>query len=85
MNDSTKDSCFPGRVPRKEGPGDLVWEQAWAWVRQQYALMETGAAPEEVAPRQLIQWLKADPRHREAYEQASRLWLAAGLLPPDEE
>ena len=57
---------------------DPIWDAAWAWVvrhhEERYAVEATTDA--------LAQWLVADPRHREAYEKASRLWLMAGLVPP---
>ncbi len=31
---------------------------------------------------ELLAWLKADPRHRQYYEEAHRTWLGAALLPP---
>ncbi|PTR15842.1 uncharacterized protein DUF4880 [Nitrosospira sp. Nsp2] len=32
--------------------------------------------------KELSKWLKAHPSHREAYEEAARVWLLTGLVPP---
>lgn len=57
---------------------DPIWEAAWAWVvrhhEEKYA--------DEATAHALARWLAEDPRHREAYQKASRLWLMAGLVPP---
>lgn len=30
-------------------------------------------------------WLALDPAHRAAYEEAARVWLLTGLVPPSED
>ena len=57
---------------------DAVWETAWTWVQRQH---ENPSLPEP-QKAELIRWLAADPRHRAVYEEASKLWLLAGLVPP---
>ncbi|MGC4060243.1 MAG: DUF4880 domain-containing protein [Aquabacterium sp.] len=56
---------------------DLVWRDAWAWVMREHerALDDDGRLAMQA-------WLGERPAHRQAYEQASRLWLLAGLVPP---
>jgi ferric-dicitrate binding protein FerR (iron transport regulator) len=57
---------------------DPVWDAAWAWVQRQHEDPHL----DEPAKAELVRWLAADPRHRAIYEEASRLWLLAGLVPP---
>ena len=58
---------------------DPVWDLAWSWVLRQHERDTFDAA----ARAQLSLWLAADPSHRHAYDKAGRLWLAAGLVPPE--
>ena len=54
----------------------LIWREAVDW------LMREHEKPLDVATRQaLIAWLKENPAHHAAYEEASRLWLLTGLIP----
>lgn len=55
-----------------------ILEIAWSWVLRQH---EQGPL-NEAAEEELALWLAADDAHRKAFEKASELWLAAGLLPP---
>ncbi len=51
------------------------------WVlRLHESELETGApvAP----PAELAAWLQADPAHRAAFDEASRVWLLTGMVPP---
>ncbi|ARN20321.1 hypothetical protein A4W93_10645 [Piscinibacter gummiphilus] len=57
---------------------DPVWDMAWTWIQRQHATPTL----DDQAARELAQWLDADPRHRAAYDQASRLWFVAGFVPP---
>lgn len=57
---------------------DPVWEAAWAWVMRQHERESFDAS----AQAELARWLQAHPSHRQAYDQASRLWLLTGLVPP---
>ncbi|WP_085316349.1 FecR/PupR family sigma factor regulator [Derxia lacustris] len=58
-------------------PDDPIWRQAWDWVQAEHAEELDGERLER-----LRQWLAADPAHARAYEDAARLWLLAGLVPP---
>jgi len=59
---------------------DPAWQTAWNWVlREHERPLDAGEQSE------LIQWLKADPAHYRDYEEASRIWLLSGLVPPDGE
>lgn len=56
---------------------DPIWQTAWGWVTREHEQpLNSGARSE------LLQWLQSDPAHRTAYEEASRLWLLVGLVPP---
>lgn len=57
---------------------DPIWQAAWAWVRRQH---EPGGFAAE-ARLEFVQWLAADANHRQTYEEAARLWLLVGLVPP---
>ncbi len=59
---------------------DPVWQAALDWVLRAHAqpLDATTASS-------LSAWLERDPAHRKAYEEASRVWLLTGLVPPAEE
>ena len=56
---------------------DPVWQAALDWVlgAQQQALNPQTASA-------LAAWLAQSPAHRAAYEEASRVWLLTGLVPP---
>ena len=56
---------------------DPVWNTAWDWV-----LREHEQPFDDVARAELVAWLKSDPTHLAHYEEASRIWLEAALLPP---
>jgi transmembrane sensor len=56
---------------------DPTWQVAWSWVQREHEQPLDASA---LAERAL--WLKSDPAHRQAYDEASRLWLLAGLVPP---
>lgn len=55
---------------------DPVWSAAWSWV-----IREHEQPLDEVARSELVAWLKANPLHLASYEEASRIWLAAALVP----
>lgn len=57
---------------------DPIWQAAWAWVRRQH---EPGGL-DDTARLEFAHWLAADPIHRKTYEEAARLWLMVGLVPP---
>ena len=57
---------------------DPHWDVAWTWVQRQHEAGFANAAFNAA----LNQWLQADPAHRRAYDQATRLWAIAGLVPP---
>lgn len=59
-------------------PHDPHWDTAWAWVRREHDRSHF----DTTARAELSDWLRADPRHRKAYDKAARLWLLAGLVPP---
>ncbi|MDP9880339.1 transmembrane sensor [Variovorax boronicumulans] len=58
---------------------DPTWQTAWTWVRRQHA---GEGALDAAASAELAHWLAADPAHRQAYDEAGRLWLLVGLVPP---
>lgn len=55
---------------------DPVWNTAVEWVIRGHGL------PDPAYLEELTDWLNQDPSHRAAYEEASRLWLLTGFLPP---
>lgn len=57
---------------------DPVWDLACSWVLRQHE----GETFDAAAQAELVQWLEADPAHRKAYDEVSRLWLLAGFVPP---
>lgn len=63
---------------QEEEKDDPVWPVAWRWVTREY----DRESFDERARAELASWLLADPRHRQAYERAARVWLLAGLVPP---
>lgn len=54
---------------------DEVWHTAVDWVIREHESL----SPVEL--KELIDWLNMDPVHRDAYDDASRLWLLTGLVP----
>ena len=58
---------------------DLAWQQALDWLLRQ---QEQGL--DESACKELLAWLEAAPQHKQAYQQAQRLWLLTGLIPASE-
>jgi len=57
---------------------DPVWQAAWTWVRRQHERGGLGDAERD----ELARWLAANPLHRKTYDEAGRLWLLVGLVPP---
>lgn len=58
---------------------DPVWQAALDWVlRAHKQPLDANSASA------LAAWLAQDPAHRKAYEEASRVWLLTGLVPPSE-
>lgn len=57
--------------------GDQHWQTALDWIQREHE-----NALDESAQAELAAWLKASPDHLKAYEEARRVWLAAGLVPP---
>lgn len=60
---------------------DPVWQAAWTWVRRQ----NERAGLDDTAREEFAHWLAADPVHRKTYDEAGRLWLLVGLVPPANE
>ena len=58
---------------------DATWQAALGWVM---ALHESPA--DEGVRAGLAAWLAQDPSHRTVYEEARRVWLLTGLVPPSE-
>jgi ferric-dicitrate binding protein FerR (iron transport regulator) len=54
-----------------------LWSAAWAWVMREHEIPLDASARSD-----LNTWLRANAAHRYAYEEASQLWLMAGLIPP---
>lgn len=63
---------------RTSSSPNSVWDAAWQWVLRQHD--EGFEDPQFNAA--LHDWLRADPAHGRAYDQASRIWAIAGLVPP---
>lgn len=58
---------------------DPVWQAALDWVlRAHRQPLDAQTASS------LTTWLEQDTAHRKAYEEASRVWLLTGLVPPAE-
>lgn len=53
-----------------------IWHDAVEWVIREHGTLDAADRKE------LTDWLKRDPAHRAAYEEASRIWLITGLVPP---
>jgi ferric-dicitrate binding protein FerR (iron transport regulator) len=62
---------------REDPAQELAMQAAWDWVMKAHEQPLSDAEHEALA-----RWLEADPRHRNAHAQASRLWLLSGLVPP---
>lgn len=56
---------------------DAHWQTALDWITLQH---QGELTPERQA--ELAAWLRADPAHRQAYDEANRVWLITGLIPP---
>jgi ferric-dicitrate binding protein FerR (iron transport regulator) len=59
------------------GHNDSIEQAALAWVM---ALHE--APGDTTLLIALADWLNASPQHRRAYEEANRVWVLTGLIPP---
>jgi len=59
---------------------DLLWQTAWDWI-----LLEHEQSFDADTQEKLINWLQADPAHRKTYDEACRLWLLVGLVPPTDQ
>ena len=57
---------------------DKVWHTAVEWVIREHESLNAAEREE------LMGWLNMNPAHRKAYDEASRLWLLTGLVPPFE-
>jgi len=57
---------------------DQVWHTAVEWVIREHESFSPAEREE------LIGWLNMNPAHKKAYDEASRLWLITGLIPPFE-
>lgn len=56
---------------------NAAWQAALDWV------MVLHESPQDVPLREaLAAWLAESPVHRSAYEEARRVWLLTGLVPP---
>ena len=62
----------------KDRHQDPIWQTAWTWVRRQHAR----GGLDDQARTELAQWLAADPSHAKTLDEAGRLWLLVGMLPP---
>lgn len=60
---------------------DKHWQAAMDWVLRLHDNELQGAVPEALQA-ELATWLRADPGHRPAFEEASRVWLITGMVPP---
>ncbi len=56
---------------------DSIWRTAWDWVTREHEQPLSADSGAE-----LLGWLQANPVHRQTYDQAARLWLLTGLIPP---
>ena len=68
----------PNRVDVVTDPQwqDQVWRTAVEWVIRSHGKLD----PADL--KELSKWLQVHPSHKEAYEEAARLWLLTGLVPP---
>lgn len=54
-----------------------MWRAAWRWVQRDHE------QPLDDEQRDaLMRWRDEHPSHRIAHDQAARLWLLSGLVPP---
>lgn len=58
---------------------DPVWQTALDWV-----LRAHGHPLDPEATAALNAWLAQNPAHCAAYDEAARVWLLTGLVPPSE-
>lgn len=56
---------------------ELLWQIAIGWIRRQHESELSVAERKE-----LDAWLKENPAHRAAYDEAAQVWLISGLIPP---
>lgn len=61
---------------------DPTWQAAWAWVKREHE--HQGSLP-ATWQGEFKAWLMADSFHRKTYEEAARLWLLVGMVPPVED
>lgn len=54
-----------------------MWQAAWRWVQREHE-----QSLDEAQRDALLRWRDEHPSHRLAHDQASRLWLLSGLVPP---
>ncbi|MDH0864401.1 DUF4880 domain-containing protein [Mitsuaria sp. GD03876] len=66
---------MPPSHPR-DSHDDPVWRTAWDWLQR---AQDTALSDDELAARDA--WLRADPVHRQRYDEALRLWAEASLVP----
>ena len=59
---------------------DTVWPTAVEWLIRKH-----DSPLDDTAEKELIAWLKKDPAHRAAYDEASHVWLLTGLVPRSDE
>lgn len=59
---------------------DPVWQTAVDWVLRVH---ESSLDPATTAG--LTAWLAQDPANQTTYEEAARVWLLTGLVPPSED
>ncbi|WP_148713633.1 FecR/PupR family sigma factor regulator [Chitinolyticbacter meiyuanensis] len=59
---------------------DPIWEAAWSWVMRQHEGDFDATAQAEFAA-----WLQASADHRTAYDDAGKIWLLTGFVPPANE
>lgn len=57
---------------------DPAWQDAWSWIRREH---DDGQLSVDDRARLQV-WLASSPANRAAYEEAARLWLLAGMVPP---
>lgn len=60
-----------------EREDDAAWQTALSWVMALHESPQDARLREELAA-----WLNESPVHRSAYEEARRVWLLTGLVPP---
>jgi len=59
---------------------DSLWDTAWKWV-----VREHEQDLDDPSREALFAWLSQDPEHRKVYEEACRVWLISGLVPPPDD